>query len=150
MAGSKSLACDVILAVPHATFALPEPRVGLAALAGGLLRLPRAVGEKRAAEIALTGRTVAADEAERISLVHRLVPADALVDQAVALGLRMARYSPLSLAATLAAIDWGRGRPLDDATASQMRLPSVRALFASDHVREGPLAFAEKRAPNWS
>ena len=108
------------------------------------------MGEKRAAEIALTGRTVAADEAERIGLVHRVVPADALVDQAVALGLRMARCSPLSLAATLAAIDWGQGRPLDDATASQMTLPSVRALFASDHVREGPLAFAEKRAPNWS
>lgn len=144
-----ALACDVVLATPHASFALPEPRVGLAALAGGLLRLPRAVGDKRAAEIVLTGRTVSAEEGERLGFVNRLVSADRLLDEAVALAERMVRNSPLSLTATLAVLEHGRTVPLSQAMTEQMRLPAVQTLLKSDHVREGPQAFAEKREPKW-
>ena len=68
-----ALACDIILAAESAVFALPEPRVGLAALAGGLHRLPRAIGVKRAMGMILTARRVGAAEGKELGFVHEVV-----------------------------------------------------------------------------
>src|SRR3546814_17116851 len=73
-----ALACDIIVAAEHAVFSLPEPRVGLVALGGGVLRLPRAVGTMRAMEIALRSRRVSAAEGQSLGFVTPVVPADAL------------------------------------------------------------------------
>lgn len=144
-----ALACDLILAVPEASFALPEPRVGLAALAGGLLRLPRAVGEKRAMDMVLTGRSVSAEEGRELGFVNQVHPADRLLPEALQLAERIAEASPLSIRASRAVLALGYDQPLEAASAEQMKLPAVRDLLASDHVREGPMAFAQKRKPDW-
>src|SRR3546814_12575873 len=78
-----ALACDIIVAAEHAVFSLPEPRVGLVALGGGVLRLPRAVGTMRAMEIALRSRRVSAAEGQSLGFVTHVVPAHALVGAAL-------------------------------------------------------------------
>ena len=74
-----ALACDLIIASDKATFALPEPKVGLAALAGGLNRLPRVIGSKRALGMILTGRHVSAEEGFQLGFVNEVVPHDQLM-----------------------------------------------------------------------
>src|SRR6185312_13255119 len=68
-----ALACDIIIAAENALFALPEPRVGLAALAGGLHRLPREIGTKKALGMILTGRRVSAAEGQALGFVNEVV-----------------------------------------------------------------------------
>ena len=145
-----ALACDLIVAADTATFALPEPRVGLAALAGGLHRLPRQIGLKRAMGMILTARTVGAEEGKALGFVHEVVPAAGLMAAARALADAMLALSPLSLRASKAvARDGLDTASLRDAYAAQMNNPAVRALWGSEDLREGPLAFAQKRKPEW-
>lgn len=145
-----ALAADIILAAETATFALPEPRVGLAALAGGLHRLPRQIGTKRAMGMILTGRHVGAAEGKELGFVHQVVPAAELMTAAKALAATMLELSPLSLRASKAAARDGLDiASLREAFEGQNKTPAVRALFASEDLREGPLAFAQKRKPEW-
>jgi crotonobetainyl-CoA hydratase len=145
-----ALACDIILASDTATFALPEPKVGLAALAGGLHRLPRTIGVKRAMAMILTGRNVSAAEGKALGFVHDVVAPDALMDAAKALAAQICELSPMSVRASKQVVS----RSLDtaslrDAYEGQMAHPAVNALWKSEDLREGPLAFAQKRTPEW-
>ncbi len=145
-----ALACDLIVAADTATFALPEPRVGLAALAGGLHRLPRTIGVKRAMGMILTGRHVPAAEGAALGFVHQVVAAAELMTAARTLAAQICELSPMSIRASKQVV----ARSLDTASLreayeGQMAHPAVQALWRSEDLREGPLAFAQKRKPVW-
>ena len=145
-----ALACDLIVASEAAVFALPEPRVGLAALAGGLHRLPRAIGVRRAMGMILTARRVGAVEGKELGFVHEVVPAAELMAAARKLAATICELGPLSVRASKAAVLRGLDEPsLEAAIKGQMRYPDVAALFKSEDFVEGPLAFSQKRAPAW-
>jgi enoyl-CoA hydratase/carnithine racemase len=145
-----ALACDIILASEAAIFALPEPRVGLAALAGGLHRLPREVGAKRALGMILTGRRVTAQEGKELGFVNEVVPPSELMARAKALAHQITELSPMSVRASKQAVYRGLTEPsVEAALQGQNTYPAVAAMFRSEDLREGPKAFAEKRAPQW-
>jgi crotonobetainyl-CoA hydratase len=146
-----ALACDIIVASETAVFALPEPRVGLAALAGGLHRLPRAIGLKRAMGMILTARRVSAQEGLELGFVHEVTAPDGLMSAARRLAGQIGECSPMSVRASKQAVMQGLDEPsLEAAIRGQGRYPAVAALFRSEDFVEGPRAFAEKRAPNWA
>lgn len=145
-----ALACDLIVAAENAVFALPEPRVGLAAAAGGLLRLPRQVPLKQAMGIILTGRRVGAEEGYRLGFVTEVVPQG----QALAAALRWAEQilegSPMAIRAAKELVARGlEATDLEPLYHRQKMLPAVKALYESEDRIEGPKAFAEKRKPQW-
>ncbi len=145
-----ALACDLIIAADTAVFALPEPRVGLAALAGGLLRLPSQIGRKAALGMILTGRRVSAAEGQSLGFVNEVVPAAELMTAARRWAAEILACSPMSIRASKALVEFGLNAPtLQQAYAEQGGQPAVKALFRSDDVREGPMAFAQKRPPQW-
>ena len=143
-----ALACDLIIASEKAMFALPEPKVGLAALAGGLNRLPRQIGSKRALGMILTGRHVPAQEGFELGFVNEVVPHEQLMSRALDWAKQILACSPLSIRASKDVVY----RSLDTASlqdAMAATYDSVLKLRASEDFIEGPKAFAEKRAPNW-
>ena len=145
-----ALACDLIIASDNAMFALPEPRVGVAALAGGLLRLPRQIGLKQAMGIILTGRRVPAEEGRTLGFVNEVVPAADLMTTARRWAGLILECSPMSIRASKDVVQRGMAAAsLAEADRDQNRAPGVKALFRSADVREGPLAFAQKRKPQW-
>lgn len=145
-----ALACDIILAADSAVFALPEPKVGLAALAGGLHRLPRTIGVKRAMGMILTARRVSAAEGEALGFVNAVVPAADLMAEAKKWAAMIAECSPMSIRASKEAVMNGLDAPsLEAAIKEQFKHPAVAALFKSEDFVEGPVAFAQKRAPQW-
>jgi crotonobetainyl-CoA hydratase len=146
-----ALACDLIIAAEGAVFALPEPKVGLAALAGGLHRLPRAIGLKRAMGMILTARRVSAREGLELGFVNEVVPAADLMTAARRWAGLITDCSPMSIRASKAAVLRGLDEPtLQNAILGQGKYPEVAALFRSADLVEGPRAFAEKRAPKWT
>jgi enoyl-CoA hydratase/carnithine racemase len=143
-----ALACDLIIAASTAEFALPEPKVGLAALAGGVHRLPRQIGLKRAMGMMLTGRSVSAEEGERLGFVNEVVEPDQLMAAARRWADQIVQCAPLSVRATKqVAMDGLAHASIADAMSA--RHPAIHALFHSEDFVEGPLAFAEKRSPQW-
>ncbi len=145
-----ALACDIIIASENAVFSLPEPRVGLAALAGGLHRLPRAIGTKRAMAMILTARRVSAAEGRELGFVDQVAPAAGLMDAARAMAKTICELGPMSIRASKEAVYKGLDEPsLEAAIRGQNKYPAVAALFRSEDFKEGPLAFAQKRAPQW-
>ncbi len=145
-----ALACDLIVASEAAIFALPEPRVGLAALAGGLHRLPRAIGVKRAMGLILTGRRVSAREGEALGFVNEVTAPGALMAAARRWADLICECSPMSIRASKAAAMRGLDEPsLEAAIKGQNRYDAVAALYASEDFVEGPRAFAQKRPPRW-
>ena len=143
-----ALACDLIIASDNAKFALPEPKVGLAALAGGLHRLPRHIGIKPAMGMMLTGRHVPAQEGKELGFVNDVVPQAELMDRAREWADMILACSPMSIRATKQAAYQG----LDHAgvkDAFEGRYEAVKAMLGSEDLIEGPKAFAEKRAPQW-
>ena len=146
-----ALACDIVVADEAATFALPEPRVGVAALAGGLLRLPRQIGQKQAMGMILTGRKVEAAEALRLGFVNEVVPAGEALSGARRWAEQMLACSPMSIRASKEIVQRTLATPsLADAEAEQAASSALRALYRSADFREGPLAFAQKRPPRWT
>src|SRR3954470_7827545 len=99
-----ALACDIIIASETATFALPEPRVGLAALAGGLHRLPRAIGTKRAMSMILTGRRVSAAEGHELGFVAEVTAPQDLLRRARELAGEICQLGPMSIRASKEAV----------------------------------------------
>jgi len=143
-----ALACDLIIASTKAVFALPEPKVGLAALAGGIHRLPRQIGMKRAMGMMLTGRRVSAEEGERLGFVNEVTEPGELMTAARRWADQIVECAPLSVRATKqAAMNGLRHGLIEDAMAE--RYPAISQLFKSEDFVEGPLAFAEKRPPKW-
>jgi enoyl-CoA hydratase/carnithine racemase len=143
-----ALACDLIIASDNATFALPEPKVGLAALAGGIHRLPRQIGLKPAMGMMLTGRTVTAAEGRELGFVNEVVLRTDLMTRVREWADMILACSPMSIRATKQAAYQG----LEEAgvrAAHERRYEAVRAMVDSEDFIEGPLAFAEKRPPRW-
>ena len=143
-----ALACDLIIASDKAKFALPEPKVGLAALAGGLQRLSRQIGSKRALGMILTGRHVTPEEGHELGFVNEVVPHDQLMARTQEWAQMVLACSPLSIRASKDVVY----RSLDVASLHESmtaEYASVRALVKSEDFVEGPKAFAEKRPPNW-
>ncbi|MGA0606697.1 enoyl-CoA hydratase-related protein [Phenylobacterium sp. VNQ135] len=145
-----ALACDIIIASEAATFALPEPRVGLAALAGGLHRLPRAIGTKRAMAMILTARRVSAAEGKELGFVAEVTAPQDLMRTAREWAKQICELSPMSVRASKEAVYRGLDEAsLEAAIRGQNKYPAVEALFTSEDFKEGPLAFAQKRPPQW-
>jgi crotonobetainyl-CoA hydratase len=142
-----ALACDLIVAAETATFALPEPRVGLAAVAGGVHRLPRQIGLKRAMGMILTGRRVSAREGLELGFVNEVVPAPELLAAARRWAGAILECAPLSVRASKEAALAGLDRPLDEAMSA--RYEGLARMVRSEDFLEGPRAFAEKRPPQW-
>jgi crotonobetainyl-CoA hydratase len=144
-----ALACDLIVAAERARFALPEPRVGLAALAGGIPRLARMIPEKHALGMMLTGRHVGATEGAALGFVNEVVPDGELMAAARRWAAQIMACSPMSIRATKAAFYAGL---YEDSLAGALRYdyPAVKAMYDSEDYIEGPKAFAEKREPKWS
>jgi enoyl-CoA hydratase/carnithine racemase len=144
-----ALVCDLIVAAEGAVFALPEPRVGLAALAGGLHRLPRAIGVKRAMGMILSGRRVGAKEGYELGFVNEVAPGEVMA-AARRWAALICECGPLSIRASKEAVMRGLDEPsLEAAIKGQRRYEAVAALFHSEDFVEGPRAFAEKRPPQW-
>lgn len=145
-----ALACDLIIASENAQFGLPEPRVGAVALGGGIHRLVRQIGQKRAMGILMTGLPISSAQALGEGLVNEVVPADQL-DQTVSKWCTsILECAPLSIRATKQAAMRGLDETgLEAAITSQEDYPAFKAWRAADDTREGPRAFAEKRAPVW-
>jgi enoyl-CoA hydratase/carnithine racemase len=142
------LACDLIVAAENAVFALPEPRVGLAALAGGVHRLPRQIGLKNAMGMLLTGRRVSAREGKELGFVNEVVPAGQALAAAKKWGAQILECAPLSVRASKQAAMQG----LDAASleaAQAMRFEQLQLMVRSQDFIEGPLAFSQKRPPQW-
>lgn len=145
-----ALACDIIVAADTALFGLPEPAVGVAAVGGGLHRLPRQIGYKRAMGMILTGAKVSAAEGERLGFVNEVVPAGSVMLTARRWADAILANSPMAVRASKDAVRRGlEEASLAEAIARQHTYPGLIEMWASEDYREGPRAFAEKRPPRW-
>jgi enoyl-CoA hydratase/carnithine racemase len=143
-----ALACDIIIAAENAVFALPEPRVGLIAGAGGVHRLPRSIPIKQAMGMILTGRRVLAREGYALGFVTEVVAAGEALEAAKRWAAMILECSPKAVRASKQATYRG----LDEATlelAMRTIYPAQQENIESQDYIEGPKAFAEKRKPNW-
>jgi enoyl-CoA hydratase/carnithine racemase len=145
-----ALACDLIVAAENAIFALPEPSVGLAAMAGGLLRLPRVIGMKRAMGMILTARRVSAKEGYELGFVTELAPAGGALEAAKATARKICELSPMSIRASKQIAMRGAELSIAQALVEQETWPAFKAMRESADFVEGPKAFAEKRKPRWT
>jgi enoyl-CoA hydratase/carnithine racemase len=144
-----ALACDIRVAAQGSyRLGLPEVTLGLLPGTGGTQRLPRLIGRGLALELMATGRTVTPEEAERLGMVDRLVPADELDRTVAELAAALAGGAPLAIAAVKRAVHQGLDRPLADGLRAE--LDQLAPLFASEDAREGMMAFTEKRPPGYA
>jgi enoyl-CoA hydratase len=141
------ISCDLVVAADHAKFGIPESSRGLVAGAGGLIRLPKLVPLAVALEMALTAEPIDALRAYELGLVNRVVPADQVLDVAMALAERIAQNAPMAV--RLSKDVMKRSRELSEAQAWQISDEAFGASGRSADALEGATAFAEKRAPNW-
>jgi enoyl-CoA hydratase len=142
-----AMACHFRLASEGARFGQPEVKLGIGPGYGGTLRLPRLVGRGRALELLLTGETIDAQEAWRIGLVNRVVPADALLAEAATLLRKILANGPLAVAAVLEAVDAGAEMPAGEALLLEAN--HFGLLSSTQDMHEGMRAFLEKRAPKF-
>jgi enoyl-CoA hydratase len=139
-----ALACHIRIASSNARFSLPETKLGIIPGYGGTQRLAREIGNGRAAEVMLTGKTIGAEEALQIGLINRLATDD-LLTEAESLANEIARLAPLAIRAGLKAMTLGVELPLAEGLALEAKL--FASIFATEDVREGTRAFLEKRQP---
>ena len=141
------LACDLTVASRDAKFGIPEVKRGLAAAAGGLMRLPRVIPQRIAMEMALTGDMISAERAAQYGLVNILTEPGQALAEARRLAARIIANAPLSVAASKRVIveqrDWSIAEMFE------RQLAITAPVLASEDAREGARAFAEKRPPDW-
>lgn len=142
-----ALACHLRVAAMHATFSLPEIKLGMIPAYGGTQRLARAVGHGRALAAMLAGESLSANDAPNFGLVNRVVAAEELAPAAATLAGSVSQLAPLAVRACLEAVTRGARLPLADGLALEAEL--FASLFATADVREGTRAFLEKRAPHF-
>jgi enoyl-CoA hydratase len=142
-----AISCDLIVAADNAMFGIPEVKRGLAAAAGGLVKLPKQIPSRIAMELALTGDFISSERAYELGLINQVVPAGTALDAAKALAAKIAANGPMAVAASkrvvASAQDW------DSATMYPKQQEIIQPIFTSEDAIEGATAFAEKRAPNW-
>lgn len=143
-----AMMCDFILAADTAKFGQPEINLGVIPGAGGTQRLTRFVGKSKAMEMCLTGRMMDAQEAERCGLVSRIVPADDLIDEAVAVAEKIAEKSLPSVYTAKECVDRAFETSLSEGVHYERRV--FHSLFAFEDKQEGMAAFVEKRAPKFN
>jgi enoyl-CoA hydratase len=142
-----AMMCDLIIAADNARLGQPEIKLGIIPGAGGTQRLPRAVGKAKAMDLVLTGRTMDAGEAERSGLVARVVPAERLHEEALAVAKTIAGYSTPAVMMAKEAINRAFESQLGDGMMFERRV--FHALFATADQKEGMSAFLEKRPPRF-
>jgi enoyl-CoA hydratase len=140
-----AMACHIRIASENARFGQPEVKLGISPGYGGTARLPRLVGKGRALELLLGGGMIDAEEAYRIGLVNRVVPADRLLTEAEALLGTILENGPLAIYACLEAVEAGLEASLDQALLLEAN--HFGLLSATEDMREGTKAFLEKRKP---
>ncbi|APW45725.1 enoyl-CoA hydratase [Rhodoferax antarcticus] len=138
-----AMMCDFIIAADNARFGQPEIKLGIIPGAGGTQRLPRAVGKAKAMDMALTGRTMDAVEAERAGLVSRVVPLDKLMEETLGAALMISEYSQIAVMAAKESVNQAFEGSLNDGLHFERRL--FHALFATTDQKEGMDAFVNKR-----
>ena len=140
-----AMMCDIIIAADNARFGQPEIKLGIIPGAGGTQRLPRAIGKAKAMDLALTGRMMDAQEAERAGLVSRVVPLDKLMDEALGVALSICDYSQIAVMSAKESINRAFESSLSDGVMFERRM--FHALFATEDQKEGMDAFVNKRKP---
>jgi enoyl-CoA hydratase len=150
LAGGLELAltCDLLVAAENVKLGIPEVGVGLFAAGGAVFRLPRFLPYAVAMEMALTGDPITAQQAKEYGLLSRVTEKGKAVEVALELAERIAKNAPLGVAASKMVMRNTQG--MTDAEAWEYQKPFVREVFSSEDAKEGPKAFAEKRAPVWS
>lgn len=142
-----AMACDMIVAAENAQFGQPEINLGVIPGAGGTQRLTRAVGKALAMEMVLTGRFISAAEAHAAGLVNRVVPVEALLDEAKRLAREVAAKAPIAVRLGKEAVLKAFDTTLEVGLDHERRL--FYLLFATDDKAEGMRAFIEKRRPEF-
>src|SRR6266567_39965 len=138
---------DIRIASPNATFGVMEPKRGLFAGGGTTVRLPRQVPFPAAMEFLLTAEAFPAERALELGLINEIVPREELLDRALEWAGRITANGPLAVRATKESVLRGLAVNLEEAYKIEQRLSNM--VFKSEDAKEGPLAFAEKRAPRW-
>ena len=143
-----ALSCDFIFAADVTQFGVPEINIGIIPGWGGCVRLPRAIGIRRAKEWIMTGKRCSAGEAERLGLVNRVVPRALLMDETRKFAAELAAKSPNALRMAKMVVNLSaETADLDSALAIERGAVSV--LFGSEDCKEGVQAFLEKRTPSF-
>jgi enoyl-CoA hydratase len=142
-----AMMCDFIIAADSARFGQPEIKLGIIPGAGGTQRLPRAVGKSKAMDMVLTARMIDAAEAERAGLVSRVVPAEKLLDEALAAAAVICALSGPSVMMAKECVNRAFEGSLAEGVSYERRL--FHSLFATHDQKEGMEAFVAKRAPNF-
>jgi enoyl-CoA hydratase len=140
-----AMMCDIVVASDTAKFGQPEITLATIPGLGGTQRLTRAVGKSKAMDLCLTGRTMDANEAERSGLVSRIVPVDKLMDEAIAIGEKLASMSRPAVMAAKEAINRAHETTLAEGLSAERNL--FHGTFALEDRSEGMAAFVEKRPP---
>jgi len=143
-----AMMCDLIIAADTARFGQPEIKLGTLPGAGGTQRLSRAVGKAKAMDLCLTGRTMGAEEAERCGLVSRVVPAAALLEEAMQIATLIAGYSEVAVKLNKEAVNQTFETTLNQGVKFERRL--LHASFSTADQKEGMQAFTQKREPRWA
>jgi enoyl-CoA hydratase len=138
---------DIRIATRHASFGVMEPKRGLFAGGGTTVRLPRQISFPAAMEFLLTAEAFPVERALELGLLNEVVEEEHLLDRARAWAARINANGPLAVQATKESVIRGLGLSMDDAYALETEL--ARKVFQSEDAKEGPEAFAEKRAPRW-
>ena len=142
------LATDLVVASRSAKFGIPEVKRGLVAAGGGLLRLQKRIPYQKALELALTGESFTAEQGEAWGFVNVLTEPGKALDGAIELAERITANGPLAIATTkeimTKSVDWSEEEMW------KKQLEHIIPIFTSNDAKEGAIAFAEKRAPNWT
>jgi enoyl-CoA hydratase len=142
------LACELVVAAEDAAFGLPEVSRGLVAAAGGMYRLPAALPRNLALELIMTAEPLDARRAYAHGLVNRLVPAERVMDEALALARRITANAPIAVRESLRVAR--QAHHLGESVLRAMSRAARDRVAASEDYQEGPRAFIEKRAPRWT
>lgn len=142
-----AMMCDFIIAADNAVFGQPEVRLGVVPGSGGTQRLTRAVGKAKAMDLALTGRNMKAEEAERSGLVARVVPLDTLMDEAMKTAETIAGYAQPVVMMMKDLVKTAQQVGLDEGVKMERRV--FHSCFGTPHQIEGMAAFIEKRKPEF-
>jgi len=143
-----AMLCDFIIAADTAKFGQPEINLGVMPGIGGTQRLTRFVGKSKAMDMVMTGRMMDSAEAERAGLVSRVVPADTLIEEAMAAAKKIASQSPLAAMMNKELVNAAYETTLATGVTMERRL--FHSLFAFEDQKEGMAAFIEKRKPNFT